>query len=506
MKIINSVVSWFLKKRMHQIELFMKYPHEVQQELFTKLISTAKNTEWGKNHNYAGIRNVEDFKKNVPIQTYESLRKDILRIKHGEQNILWPTDIKWFAKSSGTTSDKSKFIPVSKEALEECHYKGGKDMLTVYLSNYEDSELFAGKALVIGGSSQVNQFSSNSYYGDLSSIMLKNLPYWAEYARIPSIDIALMPEWEEKIEKMAKIGCEENVTTMLGVPTWNIVLIKRILEMTGKKNMLEVWPNFEMYAHGGVSFKPYKKTFKEFFPSEKVVYLENYNASEGFFGIQDRFNTKEDDMLLMLDYGIYYEFMPMEELGKDNPKTLSLSEVETGVNYALIISTNAGLWRYMIGDTITFTTLEPYRIQVSGRTKYYINAFGEEVIADNTDSAIENACKKTGALVEEYTVAPVFLGSQDKGCHEWIIEFERKPEDLDVFIDSLDNALKALNSDYEAKRYKDLALQRPSVHAAPKGTFYKWLKSKGKLGGQNKVPRLSNNRDVIESVLALLPS
>ncbi len=501
MKILNSVLSWAMEKRMHQIELFLKFPHQVQNEWFHKLISTAKNTEWGKKYDYQSIDKLEDFKTRVPVQDYESLKEYILRIKHGEQNILWPTEIKWFAKSSGTTTDKSKFIPVSKEALEECHYKGGKDMLALYYNKFPESQLYSGKALVIGGSSEINQFSKDSYYGDLSSIIIKNLPYWAEYVRIPSRDIALMPKWEDKIEKMAKAAIEADVTNLSGVPTWNILLIKRILEITGKQNMLEVWPNFELYIHGGVNFSPYRKTFQTLFPSEKINYLETYNASEGFFGIQDQFSKEKNDMLLMLDYGIYYEFMPMEELGKEFPKTLSLEQVKLDTNYALIISTNGGLWRYMIGDTIKFTNINPYRIIVSGRTKYYINAFGEEVIADNADKAIAKACEKTGAIVKEYTVAPIYIDNKGKGAHEWLIEFEKHPNDLDFFETTLDNYLKAINSDYEAKRYKDMALSAPKINIAPEGTFYNWLKIKGKLGGQHKIPRLSNNRENLESIL-----
>ena len=505
MKILNSVLGWAMQKRMHQIELFMKFPHQVQEELLEKLVNTAKNTEWGKKYDYKSINNLDEFKNRIPIQDYDSLREYILRVKHGEQNVLWPSEIKWFAKSSGTTSDKSKFIPVSKEALEDCHYKGGKDMLALYYKQYPESMLYSGKALVLGGSSEVNQFSKDSYYGDLSSIIIKNLPYWAEYVRIPSKETALLPKWEEKIEKVARESMHEDVTNITGVPTWLILLMKRILEISGKSNMLEVWPNMELYIHGGVSFKPYQTTFQNFFPSDKVNYLETYNASEGFFGIQDRFeNNPEKEMLLMLDYGIYYEFMPMDEYGKENPKTLTLHEVKIGENYAIIISTNGGLWRYMIGDTIKFTSLDPFRIIVSGRTKYFINAFGEEVIADNTDKAIAHACEKTNAIVKEYSVAPIYLNNKEKGAHEWVIEFDKQPENIEFFNSSLDTYLKAINSDYEAKRYQDLALTEPKIHIAPEGTFYLWLKEKGKLGGQHKVPRLSNNRDVMDSLLKLI--
>ncbi len=484
----------------------MKYPEDVQQDWLRRLTQAARNTEFGKKYGFRDIQNHQQLLDQVPIQDYNSLKKYILRIKHGEQNILWPTAIRWFAKSSGTTSDKSKFIPVSKEALEECHYKGGKDLLSIYYNQNPDTKLFTGKGLVIGGSSEVNQFSNKSYYGDLSSIIIKNLPYWAEYIRTPSRSIALMPKWEEKIEKMATAGAMENVTNISGVPSWNLVMLRRILEIAGKDNMLEVWPNFELYAHGGVSFKPYREQFRELFPSDKVTYLETYNASEGFFGIQDRFDQDEDnDMLLMLDYGIYYEFMPMDQVDKDHPKTLDISEVETGVNYALVISTNAGLWRYLIGDTIQFTSLRPYRIKVSGRIKFYINAFGEELIAENAEEAVKQACVKTDSAVREYTAAPFFV-SKGKGGHEWAIEFEKEPDNIEYFAELLDNALKSQNSDYEAKRYHDLNMLPPKVNMLPEGTFYKWLRKKGKLGGQNKVPRLSNERKHLDSLLSYTKS
>lgn len=502
MAIVNSVISWVLKKRQHQIDLFKKYPIEVQQEWFTKLINAGKNTEFGKKHGFKNIRTREQYAAFVPLQDYESLKDYILRVKHGEQNVLWPTEIKWFAKSSGTTSEKSKFIPVSKESLEDCHYKGGKDLLSIYFNQFPDSKLFVGKGLVIGGSSEVNQFGKNSYYGDLSSIIIKNLPYWAEYVRTPSMDIALIPEWEEKIEKMAQAGALENVTNISGVPSWNLTLLNRILKITGKKNMLEVWPNFEMYAHGGVNFAPYRKQFEELFPSDKITYLQTYNASEGFFGLQDNFEKDTADVLLMLDYGIYYEFITLDQLEQTHPKIILLEDVELDVEYAMIISTNAGLWRYLIGDTVRFTSRFPFRIKVSGRTKYFINAFGEELVAENAEQAILIATEKTNTLVLEYSAAPYFKDKQ--GGHEWLIEFDKEPEDMEYFVEMLDNALKSVNSDYEAKRYHDMNMLKPIVHTLKKGSFYEWLKSKGKLGGQNKVPRLANNRDVIESVLSVI--
>jgi hypothetical protein len=502
MTIINSFVTWLMKKRMHQIELFIKYPNEVQEEWLEHLIEEAKNTEWGKLHGYKSIGSAEEFKQRVPIQTYDSLKPYIEKMLAGKQNVLWPSEIRWFAKSSGTTSDRSKFIPVSEESLEECHFKGGKDLLTLYCNNRADAKIFTGKSLVMGGSHQVNQLDNNSFYGDLSAVILKNLPVWAEFYRTPDISIALMENFEEKIERMAQLTIDENVTSIAGVPTWNIVLAKRILEITGKSNLLEVWPNLELYFHGAVSFSPYREQFKKLIPSDNFYYLETYNASEGFFGIQDQSDSEE--MLLMLDYGIYYEFLPVENLFDEQPKTLNLSEVKLGENYALIISTNAGLWRYMIGDTIRFTSLSPYRIQITGRTKHFINAFGEEVIIDNAERALAIACQHTGAVIRDYTAAPIYFSDQQSGGHEWIVEFEQRPSDKEFFVDLLDDTLRKINSDYDAKRFKDLALRRPLLHIAPDGTFYKWMKQRGKLGGQNKVPRLANNREYLDPILDLM--
>lgn len=480
----------------------MKYPHDVQEEWFQNLISTAEATEWGKKYDYKSIFTPEQFKARVPISDYDDLKEYIDRMIKGEQNVLWPSDIKWFAKSSGTTSDRSKFIPVSTEALEECHYQGGKDMISIYCHNRPDNKLFTGKSVVIGGSSQINNFSPDSYYGDLSSIIIRNLPFWAEFKRTPALEVTLNPNFEEKIEQIAQITIKEDVTSLAGVPTWNIVMAKRILEITGKENLLEVWPNLEFYGHGGVSFKPYREQFKKLIPSDNMYYFENYNASEGYFGIQDQ--SDAEDLLLMLDYGIYYEFLPMENINDDHPTTLGLHEVELGKNYALIISTNAGLWRYKIGDTIKFTSLSPYRFQISGRTKQYINTFGEELIVDNADNALSIACEQTGARVKDYTAGPVYFNGGEAGAHEWVIEFDRQPNDFDRFCEILDHHLRELNSDYDAKRFKNLALGFPIIHNAPENTFYTWMKSRGKLGGQNKVPRLANSREYLESLLPVL--
>lgn len=502
MAILNSIFTWIMQKRIHQIELFIKYPHDVQEEWFQNLISAAEATEWGKKYDYKSIFTPEEYKNRVPISDYDDIKGYVDRMIKGEQNLLWPSDIKWFAKSSGTTSDRSKFIPVSIEALEECHYQGGKDMLTIYCHNRPNNKVFTGKSVVIGGSSQINNFSPDSYYGDLSSILIRNLPFWAEFLRTPNLEVTLNPNFEEKIEHIAQLTIKENVTSLAGVPTWNIVMAKRILEITGKDNLLEVWPNLEFYGHGGVSFKPYREQFKRLIPSDNMYYLENYNASEGYFGLQDQ--SDSEDLLLMLDYGIYYEFLPIENLNDEHPKTLSLSEVEIGKNYALVISTNAGLWRYKIGDTIRFTSLSPYRFQISGRTKQFINTFGEEVIVDNAEQALKAACEVTDAIIRDYTAGPVYFGDNEAGAHEWIIEFEKQPTDFNKFCETLDSKLREINSDYDAKRFKDLALRKPVIHNAPDNTFYLWMKSRGKLGGQNKVPRLANDRQYLDSLLKII--
>ncbi|MFZ5970042.1 MAG: GH3 auxin-responsive promoter family protein [Bacteroidota bacterium] len=504
MQILNSILTWVMKKRIHQMELFMKYPHEVQDEVLKKLIVTARDTEFGQKYGFESILSYEDFCNRIPIHTYEQLFPYVERLMAGEQNVLWPSEIKWFAKSSGTTNARSKFIPVSPEALEDCHFKGGKDLISIYVNNYPDTEMFSGKGLAVGGSLQTNEYdpTSSSHYGDVSAVIMQNLPPWAQFIRTPSLETALMSNWEEKIEKLAAETAKVNVTNIAGVPTWTVLLIKRIVEMEKKNNILEVWPNLEVFFHGAVAFKPYRNLFRSLIPGDRMRYWETYNASEGFFGIQDR--SDSEDLLLMLDYGVFYEFIPTEELEKQHPRAIGLAGVELGKNYAMVITTNAGLWRYNIGDTVKFTSLAPYRIRISGRTKHFINAFGEEVIIENAEAAITRACEQTGAVIDNFTAAPVFLEKDKRGGHEWIIEFKVSPANLDEFTRILDETLRKINSDYDAKRAHDLALVAPKVHSVAEGTFYSWMKKRGKLGGQNKVPRLSNSREYVEEILEMI--
>lgn len=506
MQILNSILTWVMRKRVHQIELFMKYPHDVQDEVLKKLLLTARDTEFGQKYAFDDLVNYDDYKRRVPIHTYEQIFPYIDRLMRGEQNVLWPSEIKWFAKSSGTTNARSKFIPVTTEALEECHFKGGKDLLSIYVNNFPDTQLFSGKGLAVGGSAQANEFdpSATSSYGDVSAVIMHNLPPWAQFIRTPSLEVALMQNWEEKIDRLARETSQVNVTNIAGVPTWTVLLLQHILKLEKKDSILEVWPNLEVFFHGAVAFKPYKNLFKSIIPSDQMQYWETYNASEGFFGIQDQKDS--EDMLLMLDYGVFYEFIPVEELDNEYPDAISLGEVEVGKNYAMLISTNAGLWRYNIGDTVKFTSISPYRIRISGRTKHYINAFGEEVIIENAETAITKACEQTGAVIDNFTAAPIYLEKSKRGGHEWIIEFKTSPRDLNEFTHVLDDTLRKVNSDYDAKRTMDIALVAPTIHSVAEGTFYNWMKKRGKLGGQNKVPRLSNSREFVEDILAMVAS
>ncbi|AZQ62056.1 GH3 auxin-responsive promoter family protein [Flammeovirga pectinis] len=501
MEILSTAFNWFSKRRMHQIEHFMTHPIDVQQNLFKDLISSAKNTEWGKKYDYQSINNIEQFADRVPISTYEDLSPYIERMMKGEQNILWSSKISEFSKSSGTTNQRSKFIPVSKEALEDCHYKAGKDLISIYLDNHPNTKIMFGKSLGIGGTYQKNDLNNESILGDVSAIIMKNLPFWAEFMRAPEIKVALMDEWESKIELIAGTTIDKNITSIAGVPTWTLILIERILEMTGKKTLIEVWPNLEVFWHGAVAFGPYRKTFKKLIGKDDINFTDVYNASEGFFGIQD--TTNDDEFLLLLDYGVYYEFIPMDEFDKEKAEVIQLADVEIGKNYALLITTNAGLWRYQIGDTIRFTSKFPYRIKISGRTKHFINAFGEEVVIENAEAAIKAACAITNAEVRNFTAAPVYLEQGGKkGGHEWAIEFKHTPNNKDLFIQTLDETLRKVNSDYDAKRYKDIAIITPVVHFLEPRSFYNWMKKRGKLGGQNKVPRLANHREYLESLLS----
>ncbi len=497
LQIINSIASWVLKQRIHQIELFLKYPNEVQHELMLNLVRSSENTLFGKKYDFASIKSYKSFAERVPISTYEELEPFIEQTRQGRQNVLWNSQIKWFAKSSGTTNAKSKFIPVSSEALENCHYKGSKDLLCMYLNNNEDSQLFVGKSLRLGGSSQIYE-DNNTYFGDLSAILIENMPIWAEFSSTPSNKVSLMSEWESKLGAIINETRTENVTSFAGVPSWMLVLMNRVLEETGRGNLFEIWPNLEVYFHGGVSFDPYREQYLKLLPKKDFKYYEIYNASEGFFAIQDQ--NDSSDLLLMLDYGIFYEFIPMDTFGSSNQITIPLADVVVNKNYAVVISTNAGLWRYLIGDTVRFTSLDPYRIRVSGRTKHYINVFGEELMVENTDMAIAKTCLITNTEVVDYTVAPIFMDGKEKGSHEWIIEFKNDPENVSEFQQILDETLQSLNSDYEAKRYNNMTLNPLKLNVARPKLFYDWLKENNKLGGQHKIPRLSNVRDYVEEL------
>lgn len=498
--IVNSIASWFLKKRIHQMELFLKYPYEVQNELLLSLIDKAKHTEIGKMYGFSSIKSYDDFAKNVPVTNYEALEPTINRCRNGESNILWPTPIKMFAKSSGTTSAKSKFIPVSQESLEDCHYAASKDLLCMYLNNNPDAKLFTGKSLRLGGSQEIYK-DKGTLFGDLSALLIDNMPFWASYSSTPGSEVSLMSNWDEKMQAIVKETIKENVTSLAGVPSWMLVLINNILEETEKTNLKEVWPDLEVYFHGGVNFEPYRNQYKQLIDDKDFNYYEIYNASEGFFAAQDLSNSK--DLLLMLNYGIFYEFISMETYGTTQEKIIPLSEVELDKNYAVIITSNAGLWRYKIGDTVRFTSLSPYRIRVTGRTKHHINAFGEELIIENAEEAIKKTAKQTNSSIVEYSAAPIFMDGKDKGAHEWIIEFKKKPEHLEEFRQLLDKNLQNINSDYEAKRHNNMTLKLLKLNVAQPNLFHEWLRQNNKLGGQHKIPRLSNKRDYLEELLTI---
>lgn len=499
---ITSIIRPFFSGRMRSIEHFESHAEQIQRQVLNKLLERAADTEWGSKYGYASMRNYEDFAAKVPVSTYEELKGYIDRMRRGEKDLLWPGLVKWYAKSSGTTNDKSKFIPVSKDGLHDTHYAGGADAVTIYLHNNPLSRLFDGKALILGGSHASNYNLPHSLVGDLSAILIENINPLVNLLRVPPKKIALLSDFEEKRDRIAEIAMRQNVTNLSGVPSWMMAVINRVLEISGKQSLEQVWPNLEVFFHGGVAFTPYREQYHRLIRSPRMHYMETYNASEGFFGLQN--DPLDSAMLLMLDYGVFYEFIPLDEVGKENPQVLPLWAVEPGKNYALVISTSGGLWRYQIGDTLRFTSVNPYKFVISGRTKCFINAFGEELIVDNAERGLHEACRETGAVVNEYTAAPVFMDDRGKCRHQWVIEFEKLPADLNHFAEVLDKALQRINSDYEAKRYKDITLQQLEIVVARKGLFNDWLKSKGKLGGQHKVPRLSNNREIIEQVLQMV--
>lgn len=501
MDILTKVVSQIFVPRQREIETFAQRMDDIQRKQLMSLLDKAKNTEWGKKHDFKTIRSYNDFSQRLPLQGYDDIKPYVIRMINGESNVLWPSVVKWYAKSSGTTNDKSKFIPVTPEILKGCQYKGGFDCVAIYLRNNPESRFFSRKGLILGGSHSPSPLNQRAHYGDLSAVLIQNIPTIVNLVRVPKKRIILMDEWESKIQAIVNSTWNEDVNSLSGVPSWMLVLIKAVLRKTGKHYLTDVWPNLEVFFHGGISFEPYREQYKALIPSDKMHYMETYNASEGFFGIQD--DPNDSSMLMMPDYGIFYEFIPLNELGSDNPTILPLEAVETGKNYAIVITTKGGLWRYLIGDTVRFTSTQPHKFIISGRTKHYINAFGEELMVDNADKAISMTCRETGAKVKEYTAAPFFLLDKAKGYHQWFIEFENMPPSITEFEDLLDKHLQELNSDYEAKRYKDMSLQPLQIVVSREGAFYDWLKQKGKLGGQHKIPRLGNDRTQIEELLAL---
>ncbi len=507
MFLVNKFIKLKFKRRYKKINYFKNNPQLAQEKVFFDLIKKAQKTIWGQKYNYSKILNSnfsqaqEIFKNNVPISAYEDLSSDIEKVAQGEKNVLWPGKVKWLAKSSGTTNSKSKLIPITSSALKKCHYQGGEDVIALYLESNPYSRLFSGKTLSVGGSFVSKKSPQDLFCGDLSAILIHNLPLWARIFRSPNLSTALLDDWEKKIEMIAQEAIKKNVTALAGVPSWTLVVLKKVLEITGKNDVSQVWPNLELFIHGGVSFVPYKEQFKQIIKSDKMNYLETYNASEGFFALNEK--VEDDDLLLILDSGVFYEFIPLSEIDQKNPKTLNVSEVELNQTYALAISTNGGLWRYLIGDTVKITSIQPLKIKIAGRTKHFINVFGEELMVANTDEALRLVCEKNGVMISDYTVAPIFMENSNRGGHEWLIEFINPPADLSTFVKDLDQALKSLNSDYEAKRSHDLILLEPKINVARKNLFYDWLKSKGKLGGQNKIPRLSNSRDYLEELLKM---
>lgn len=502
MSLITKLAGQYLRPRLREIDRFRQHPAEVQAEQLRYLLNRGRETIFGRQHGMAGMTGHDGFILNVPVVDYEHFHDYIMRTKSGEQNVFWPTSIKWFAKSSGTTDAKSKYIPVSQQGLHQAHLRGPRDVVALYLATHPQSRMLDGKTLTLGGSKKVEREGETAFSGDLSAILIENTPWYANLKRVPKPQTALIPDFEEKVRRICEETVRQDVRAFAGVPSWNLVMMNKVLDYTGAANLLEVWPNLELFMHGGMNFKPYRQQYKALIPSDGMNYMETYNASEGFFGIAD--DPARDDMLLMLDYGIYYEFLPMDSLG-DTSKAVPLEGVRTGVNYAMIITTTNGLWRYMIGDTVEFTSTSPYRIRITGRTKHYINAFGEEIVIENAESAMEAASRATGAVIAEYSAAPVYMEGKTKGAHEWVVEFRKAPSSVADFTRELDLALQRVNSDYEAKRFKDTTLLPPRVSVVAPGTFMAWLSSKGKLGGQNKVPRLFNDRTFVDELLGKKP-
>lgn len=501
MGIIDSLGSHLMKQRLDQMENTLNRPNEVQQKVFQMLIRKGRDAAYGREHGFGNIRNTRQFQEQVPVISYEDLLPYVNRLLQGEQNVLWPGQIKWFAKSSGTTGVKCKLIPVSKEGLTQCHYQGGRDMLAFYFQNYPDNRVFSGKNLSIGGS-QVSNFSGDKngiYTANISAIVMKNLPFWAQFKRTPGLEVTMMNNWEDKVKKIAEITTKQDVTSLAGSPMWMLLLLQHIVREQKIESIQDIWPNLEVFFHGSVSFSPYRQLFRNLDRNNSLRYLEIYNATEGFFGLQDQAN--DPSLLLMLNYGIYYEFIPEKDFESPNPQVIPLSEVETGRNYSMVISTNSGLWRYKIGDTVKFTSTNPYRFVISGRTKHCINVFGEDLFAEQAEKALSRACDKTGAILQDFTAAPFFYDQQKKGYHEWLVEFVKSPENLREFTDILDMELRELNEDYAEKRKLNIAIESPVVREMPSGTFYQWLKRKDKLGGQHKIPHLSNSRDFLEELL-----
>ncbi len=498
---LTKIASLFFLSRQKELDKYNNEAEALQQKVLQHLMKRGAETEYGRNHLFSTIHSYDDFAKQVPLNTYEELKGDIDRMRHGEKNILWPGQVKWYAKSSGTTNDKSKFIPVSAAGLQDLHYAGGVDSVALYLKNNPKSQMFSGKGLILGGSHSPNYNVSDSLVGDLSAILIENINPLVNLIRVPKKSTALLSDFEVKRDRIARETLNKNITNLSGVPSWMLSVLTRVMELSGKVHLEEVWPNIEVFFHGGVAFTPYRPQYQELITSDRMHYMETYNASEGFFGIQS--DLSDPAMMLMIDYGVYYEFIPMDEFGNEHPTVVPLTGVKTGVNYAMVISTTCGLWRYILGDTVRFTQTNPYKFIITGRTKHFINAFGEELVVDNAEQGLAYACKTTGAEVNEYTAAPVFMDGNAKCQHQWLIEFSRLPQDMDEFVNALDSKLQNINSDYEAKRYKDITLQRLEVVVARKGLFNDWLKKNGKLGGQHKVPRLSNDRKIIDELLEM---